>query len=131
MDHVILGHPVDVISIFCYLCCRFLCLSLVHHTAAVVTPSPPSSLAPIISIMETFWYQLTQVHLKLNWLLKWREIFCYLWQCRDTLWTATIHFACHIDNTDSTTYVLFNQPIFQSCRIGQIPKDLWRTFGAW
>jgi len=27
-------------------------------------PPPPSSLAPIISGMETFWYQLTQVHLK-------------------------------------------------------------------
>jgi len=33
--------------------------------------SSPSSFAPIKSRMETFWYQLTQVHPE-KWLLKWR-----------------------------------------------------------
>jgi len=35
-------------------------------------PPPPSSLAPTKSRMETFWYQLSQIHLE-EWPLKWRE----------------------------------------------------------
>jgi len=32
-----------------------------HVLQLQLSPSPPSSLPPIISRMETFWYQLTQV----------------------------------------------------------------------
>jgi len=43
--------------------CRFE-LSFARLIAPVVNTSPPSSLAPIKSRMETFWYWLTQVHLE-------------------------------------------------------------------
>jgi len=38
-----------------------------------MSPPPPSSLLPIKLRMETFWYELTQVHLE-KWSLKCREI---------------------------------------------------------
>jgi len=42
-----------------------------HVLQLQLSPPPPSSLAPIKSRMETFWYRLTQVHLN-QWPLKWR-----------------------------------------------------------
>ena len=35
-----------------------------HVLQLQLTPPPPSPLAPIKFRMETFWYQLTQVHLE-------------------------------------------------------------------
>jgi len=35
-----------------------------HALEVQLLPPPPSPLAPIQSRMETFWYQLTQVHLE-------------------------------------------------------------------
>jgi len=40
-----------------------------HVLQLQLSPPPPSSLAPIKSRMETFWYWLTQVHLG-KWPLK-------------------------------------------------------------
>ena len=37
---------------------------LLHVLQLRLLPPPPSSLAPIKSRMETFWYRLTQVHLE-------------------------------------------------------------------
>ena len=42
-----------------------LCMSYSHHSP------PPSSLAPVKSRMETFWYRLTEIHLEMA--IKWRE----------------------------------------------------------
>ena len=46
------------------------------HVLLQLSPSPSSSLAPTKARMETFWYQLTQVHLE-KWPLKWREKILY------------------------------------------------------
>ena len=46
--------------------------SFVRLTSPVVTATSISSLAPIKSRMETFWYRLTQVDLE-KWSLKWKE----------------------------------------------------------
>ena len=43
-----------------------------HISWLQLSQSPPSSFAPIQSRMETFWCQLTRVHLE-KWPLKWRD----------------------------------------------------------
>jgi len=51
--------PVKILGMLVWWCDE----SFAHLIAPVVT-SPPSSLAPIKSRMETFWYRLTQVVLE-------------------------------------------------------------------
>ena len=61
------GHPACIKLDVCWWW-RFDC-----SIACLMSPPPPSSLAPTKSRMKTFWYRLIHVHLE-KWPLKWREI---------------------------------------------------------
>jgi len=60
------GHPACKIT-----SCWFVGDDNLTSFSSMLSPPTPSSLAPIKSRMETFWYRLTQVHLE-KWPLKWR-----------------------------------------------------------
>ena len=50
---------------------------------------PPSTVAPIKSRTDTFWYWLTQVHLQ-KWPLKWRESSTVIWDVCPWLYGSNI-----------------------------------------
>ena len=62
-----------------------------HILLLRLSPSPPSSLAPIKSRMETLWYWLIQVHLE-KWLLKWSQILGHETACNKLIrfWTSLL-----------------------------------------
>ena len=108
-----LGAGLLIATIWLELCTSY--SSSCHHSP------PPSSLAPIKSRMEIFYYWLTQIHLE-KWPLKRREIDCvYIHLSQNTVQHQK-HCTTIVVNTSTTVR---RQDYTTSQLITDLPADLW------